>query len=100
MARIIFDRAAGLVGEFAEVHLESVRRSPQHVNIRAGAKDARLQTADDDRTHFRMFETNSLDGVSQLDVHSEIVRVEFEFVTFSQRFVLPDIHREPGDCAI
>ena len=37
--RVVFDRAARFVCELAEVNFEGMRRSAEHVDIRARAKD-------------------------------------------------------------
>ena len=64
MLRIVFDRAARLVSEFAEVDFERVRRRAEHVDVRAGAENARLQTGDDHRAHLGMLKPNSLNGTA------------------------------------
>src|SRR5260370_16254436 len=88
MSRMIFDCAARLVSEFAEVNFEGVRRRAQHVNVGAGAKDPRLQTGHHDGTNFRMFEAQALNGVGEFDVHAEVVRIELQLVTFGESLIL------------
>ena len=96
MLRIVFDGTASLVGEFAEIDFESVRRGAQHVDIGARTENTRLQTCHDDGAHFRMLEANPLDGVRQFDIDAQVIRIQFELVTLGERLVFLHVHREPG----
>ena len=100
MSRIVFNGTARLVGKLAEIDFESVRRSAEHVDIRARAKDARLQTRHDHGPHCRMFKAQPLNRVSQFNIHAEVIRIEFQFVAVSQRRIFLHVHREPGDSAV
>src|SRR6185295_1553807 len=84
----------------AKVDLERVRRTTQHVNVRACAEDSRLQTRDDDDANFRMLEAESLNRVCQFDIDAEIVRIELELIAISESLVFLDVHREPGHGSI
>jgi len=44
-----------------------------------------------------MLETDALQGIVQLDIDTQIVRVELELVTFFQAAILIDMLRERGD---
>ena len=92
MLRVVFDRAARLVGELAEVDFERVGRSAEHVDVCAGAEDSRLETGDHDGAHFRMLETEALDGVGEFDIDAEVVGVELQFVAFGESLVFLDVH--------
>ncbi len=96
----VFDGAARLVGKLAEVDFEGVGGRAEHVNVRAGAEDARTHARDDDGAHRRLLEAQPLDGVSQLDVHAEIIRVQLELVAVKQRRVFLHVHRQRGDAAV
>ena len=52
-------------------------RSAQHEDIRAGAENPLFEAGDHDDVHFGVLEAEPLDGVGQLDVDREIVRVSF-----------------------
>src|SRR6266478_6414112 len=92
MTRIVFNGAARLVRKFAKVDFEDVRRRPQHVNVRAGAKDARLQTRDDDSAHLRVLEANSLNGVCELEIDTKVIRIQFQLVADGERHVFLHVH--------
>src|SRR5262249_62225515 len=92
MPRSILDSAARLVGELAEIHFVSMGRRAEHVNVRARAEDAWLETGDDDDADFWVLETQSRDGVRQFDVNAQIVGIELQLVTRRERLVFPDVH--------
>src|SRR5262249_35243637 len=56
LARGFLDGVARLVRELAEVHLEAVRRLPEHPDIRARAEDALLAGRQHDRADLGMLE--------------------------------------------
>src|SRR5207249_3039562 len=93
----VLDGIPGLVGEFAEVHLEGVRRLREHPDVGAGAEDALLTRGDHDGADLRVLEAEPLDRVVELDVHTEVVRVELQLVPRPEPTVLPHVHRERGD---
>src|SRR3989454_3362011 len=93
----VLDGVASLVGEFAEVHLEAVRRLGEHSDVRPGAEDALLARGDHDGADFRVLEPEPLDRVGELDVHAEVVRVELELVARPEPAVLLHVHGERGD---
>ena len=74
-----------------------MRRRAQHVDVCAGAEDPRLQAGNYHDAHFRMFKTDSLDRVSQFNVHAEVIGIEFELVAFGDRLVFLHVHREFRD---
>jgi len=89
---VVFHRTPGFIRELTEVDLERVRRRPEHVDVCAGAEDSRFQAGHDHRHDFRVLETYALDGIGELDIDAEIVRIELQFVAFGERFVFLDIH--------
>src|SRR6185369_2492982 len=99
MARIVFDCAASLISELAEVDLERVRRAAEHVDVCARAKDPRLQTRYYNHPHFRMLETESLHGIGQFDIDAEVVRIELKLVAVGESLIFLDVHREFGHCS-
>jgi hypothetical protein len=44
--------------------------------------------------------TNALNRVGQLDVHAEVVRIQFQFVVGDETGILLHIHAERGDRAV
>jgi len=54
-------------------------RKAQHVNVRAGAKNP-VSRRDHNRSNFRMFKSDSLQGVVQFDIHSQVVRIQLQLV--------------------
>src|SRR5579862_1455601 len=96
----ILDSVPSLIRELAEVHLPCVARKPQHVNVGARTKNPRLVAGDDDARHFRMFESNPLKRIMQLDVYAEIVRVQFELVTRTYPSVLLNTHHKSSDSTL
>ena len=100
MCRRILDRAACLVRELAEVHLEGVRRGGEHVDVRPGAEDSRVRARDHDDLHGRMLEPQALDGVGELDVDAEVVGVQLELVPGPERPVRVDVQQQARDGAV
>ena len=80
----VLNRAARFIGELTEVNFESVRRSAEHVDIGAGAEDARLKTGDHDDLDFRVLEAQTLHGIGQFDVDAQVIGIEFELVAFGE----------------
>src|SRR5262249_29085272 len=89
-----------LVGELAEVHLEPVRRLAEHADVGARAEDALLARREDDGADLGMLEAQPLNGVIELDVHAEIVRVELQLVAGPEPAILLHVHGQRGDRAI
>src|SRR5688500_18537335 len=77
-----------------------MRRSPQHADVRARAEDTLLQARDDDGVDFRMLEADALNRIGELDVHSQIVRIELEPVVGAKAAILLHIHRQGRDGAL
>ena len=99
MAARVFHTVARFICEFAEIHLPRVRGAGQHVNIRAGAKHPVFGAGDYDACDLGMLEAESLQGVVKFDVHTEIVGIEFQFVTRPKTAVFVDIHGECSEAA-
>lgn len=96
----ILDSVSSLVRELAEVHLPSVARKSQRVDVGARAKNPRLGAADTDTGDFGVLKSNPLKRIMQLDVYAEIVRVQFELATGTYPCALLNIHRKRGDPAL
>ena len=92
--------AQRVVGKLAKIDFEGVRRGAEHVDIRAGAKDSRLQTGNHDGTYLGMFKANSLNRVGQLDINSKVIRVEFQLVTIAESLVFLYVHRQGSDLSV
>jgi hypothetical protein len=71
-----------------------VGRKAEHINVGSGAKNAILGAGNDNRTNLGMFESNVLQSIVQLDIYSEIVRIQFQFISRADSAVLGDIHRQ------
>src|SRR6266853_1433013 len=72
----IFHPIAGFVGKFAEIYFPRVRRAGQHINVCARAEHSFFAASNDYARNFRMFESNSLQRVVQLDVDAEVVGIQ------------------------
>ncbi len=77
-----------------------MRGSAQHEDIRAGAEDPFLEAGDDDRMDLWMLESETLHGVRQLDIDSEIVRVQFEAVVVRKAAIFLNVHGQRRDRAV
>jgi hypothetical protein len=89
----VFHAIPGLVRELAEIHLPGVIRLRQHVNVGAGGEYASLRARKHDRANLGMLEPNPLQGVVQLDVDAEVVRVELQSIAGPQTTGFVDVHR-------
>ncbi len=99
LARVL-DRQPGLVGELAEVHLEAVARAAEHEDVGAGAEHALLQAGDDDGPDLGVLETDTLQGIGELDVDTQIVGVQLEAIVGTQAGVFANVHRQRGNRAV
>src|SRR5439155_18328351 len=75
-------------------------RATQHHDVRAGAEDPILEAVNHDRVHLGVLETDTLDGVGELDIDAEIVRVQLQAVVWREPGVFADVHRQGGDRAV
>ena len=96
----VFDAVAGFVGELAEVHFPAVGGHAQHEDVGTGAEHAVLQAGHHHRAHFGVLKADALQCVVQLDVHTQVVAVELEFVARADAGVFVDVDRQGGDLAI
>jgi hypothetical protein len=71
----------------------------QKLTLNGWVDDASLGGGDDDGAHARMLEAQPLNGVGELDVDGEVVRVELELVAGAQRRALVDGHGQRRDAA-
>src|SRR4029078_10465239 len=94
------DAVARLVGELAEVDLPGVRRLAEHVDVGAREEDAAPAAREDDSAHLRLLEAEALEGVVELDVDAEVVRVQLELVAGADAAVFVAVHRDGGDGAV
>ncbi len=90
----VLEAVAGLVGELAEVDLPGVARDAQHEDVGAGAEHALARARDDHGAHFGALEADAIDGVVELDVDAEVVRVELELVAGAQAGVLVEVGKQ------
>ena len=77
----IFDRQTGFVCEFAEVDLVAVCGLAEHSDVGTGAEDIVLGGTEDDDTYLGMLEPQALNGIRQLDVHAQVIRVQLQLIT-------------------
>ena len=71
--------------------------SAQHHDVRAGAEDPFLQAGDDDGVDLGVLEADALQGVGELDIDAEVVRIELQPVIGREPGVFADVHRQRGD---
>ena len=96
----IFQSVARLVGELAEVHLPGVAGHAQHEDVGAGAKHLFLGAGQHHGAHFRVLEADAVDGVVELDVHTQVVAVELELVARAQAGVLVEVGLQGSHSAV
>ena len=92
----VLDAIARLIGELAEIYLQSVVRLRQHPYVRPGAEHPLVPRGHNHRPNFGMLEPQPLHGVIQLDVHSQVIRVQLEVISGIQRRILLHPQRQPG----
>ena len=97
MLRRVFQAVAGLVGEFAEVHLPRMAGDAEHEDVGAGAEHPLAGAGDDHGAHRGMLKADAVDGVGELDIDAEIVAVELELIAGAQAGVLVEIGEERRD---
>src|SRR5215472_8492982 len=71
-----------------------MRGQSQHVNVGARAENAVLRTGNDYRSNFWVLEADALQGVVELDVHPQIIRIQLQFVAWANSAILRHVHRE------
>src|SRR6266850_642085 len=96
----VFDPISRFIGEFAEIHFPRVRGKSEHVDISAGAKNTILCAGKDHRADFRVFKADALERVVEFDVHSEVVGIQLQFVTWPDSAVFGHVHGQRGDRAV
>ena len=69
----------------------------EHHDVRAGAEHPLLQAGDHDGVDLGMLEADALQGVRELDIDPEIVRIELQAVVGRQAGVFLDVHRQGRD---
>ena len=75
-------------------------RNTQHENIGTGAENFVFGTGDHHGADFRVLKTDAVDGVIQLNIHTQIVAVQLEFVARTQTSVFVNINRQGSNGAI
>ena len=97
MCARILDAVSSFVGEFAEVHFGGMRRKCQHIDVGTRTENAGFSAGQNDARHFRMLKSNPLKSIVQLDIHAEIVRIQFELVARADASVFLHIQRQRRD---
>jgi hypothetical protein len=69
----------------------------EHENVRTGAENPLLQAGDDHGVDFGMLEAQPLNGVGELEVDAEVVRVQLELIVGREARILAHVHRERCD---
>src|SRR5919109_5289249 len=93
----VFDAVAGLVRKLAKIDLMGVRGLGQHANIRPGTEHPRLRRRDDHHRHLWMLETQTLHGIIEFNIDTEIIGIELQLIARYQRCVFLDVHSQRGD---
>ena len=96
----ILDREPGLVGELAEVHLETVGGAGQHEDVGARGKHPVEPAPDHHRSDPRVLESQPLHGVRELDIHPQVVAVELEGVPGTEAAGLVNLERQRADLSV
>jgi hypothetical protein len=94
MPECALDAVAGLIGEFAKIHLPGVAREPEHEYVRAGAEYPLLAAGEDDRADLGVFEADPLQGIVQFDVDAKIIGIELQAIARTDARVFVDFHGE------
>src|SRR5215467_9734345 len=92
MAARILNSHPSFVREFAEIHFPCVRREPQHVDVGPGAKNAVLRARKNHRPNLGMLKADALQRVVKLDVHAQVIGIQFKFVARADPAVFRHIH--------
>jgi hypothetical protein len=100
MAAGVLDAVAGFIREFAEVDLPGVAGQAQHENVGARAEGAVTRAGDHHGAHFGVLEADAVQGVIQLDVDTEVVRVELELVAGADAAVFGNVDEQGRDGAL
>src|SRR6185295_19215128 len=66
----------------------------QHVDVGAGGEDPVLGAGEDHDANGRMLEANPLQRVVQLDIDTEVVRVQLQSISGSKPAAFVDVERE------
>ena len=72
----------------------------EHENIGARAEHTVTQAGHHHGAHLRVLETDALQRVVQLNVHAQVVAVEFEFVARTNAGVFIEVQAERGGITI
>ena len=64
---------AGFIGEFAEIDLMAVFRTPQHPNIRPSTEHAVFARLHDNDFNLRMLKPHTLHDIVQFDIHAQVI---------------------------
>ena len=92
--------AAGLVGEFAEVHLEGVGGAGQHVDVRARTEHPVDCAGHRDHAHLGVLKAQVLQHVIELDVYAHVIAVELELVARTKPPIFLNVHLQGGPRAV
>ena len=90
----VFDAIAGLVGKLAKIDLVGMRGLGQHTNIGPSAEHPRLRRREHHRRHLGMLETQTLNGIIELNIDPEIIGIELQLIARHQRGVFLDVHSQ------
>jgi hypothetical protein len=77
-----------------------MRGRREHLDVGAGAEHLVEPASDDDSLDARMFESQALQRVVQLDVDCEVVRVQLQLVVAAQAACRIDGHRQRRDGSV
>ena len=72
----------------------------KHRDVRACTEHAIDSTINDDHLDRRVLKTKPLDRVGELDIDTEIVAVELEFVAFAKTAIAINLHGESSDLTL
>ena len=72
----------------------------EHEDIGAGTENPVLEAGHHYSAHFGMLKANTVDGIVEFDVNSQVVAIELELVTGAQTSIFVKVGEQGGDGAI
>ena len=100
VCRGVLQAVARLVGEFAKVHLPGMAGNAQHEDVGPRAKHLFFGAGKHYAAHFGVLKADAVDRVVQLDVHAQVIAVEFELVAGAQARVFVKVGAQRGHGAV
>lgn len=94
MLRGILDGIPGFIGEFAKIHFVGMARYSQHGDVGARAEHPLLGRSQHHGLDLLVLEAQTLDGVVELDIDTQIIGIELQGIARHQPGVFIHIHSQ------